>query len=434
MADYPGDIYTPRDIENRSGVVYDPLKKTVVFAEDKQKSDAEIVAIETELGLNPKGSYESVAAALLDLISKAADIVALQKAASFQHIFARVYNQGYNRHFDIDADGNIYVVGNVAYNKVYYYLTVYKSTDHGKSWAQVGTPFGSRTGAGNTNSYNNYYVLKVAPNGNIGVIYKGYSDAVTGAYNIYFAFWDAEAETWTVEAVSSEASYSCGNYFDLAVDSNSDFHVVWTQKRTGSTTYEALRYRKRAAGSWGSIIEVSDVPNAANYKQPCIVIDSNGVPRIVARSGYTGTYICLYVFNGVSFDKYAHTTWGTPFQIAIDSQNNIYCGTDNDIQKVNAAGAWSTITGSGTTSHVQLAVDSSDAVYFLSYSLNSDLSPDVPGGLVNKYNGSWSSGQALAGSSYYGVLVWIFSKVYSAPKALLVNPKFQSFQLVSLTG
>ena len=60
MAQYPSEIYTPRARENRSGVVYDADKKTVIFAEDINKSDDEVVAIENELGLNPKGQFANV--------------------------------------------------------------------------------------------------------------------------------------------------------------------------------------------------------------------------------------------------------------------------------------------------------------------------------------------------------------------------------------
>jgi len=60
MASYPDSIFSPRTRENKSGVEYDPDKKTVIFAEDIDKGDDEIVAIETELGTNPKGSWGSV--------------------------------------------------------------------------------------------------------------------------------------------------------------------------------------------------------------------------------------------------------------------------------------------------------------------------------------------------------------------------------------
>lgn len=50
MADYPNSIASFRDIENRADVVYDPDKKTTLFAEDVNALRDEVVAIETTLG------------------------------------------------------------------------------------------------------------------------------------------------------------------------------------------------------------------------------------------------------------------------------------------------------------------------------------------------------------------------------------------------
>lgn len=60
MASYPSSIYSPRTKANRAGVVYDAMKTTVGYAEDVTKLDDEVVAIENELGLNPKGTSASV--------------------------------------------------------------------------------------------------------------------------------------------------------------------------------------------------------------------------------------------------------------------------------------------------------------------------------------------------------------------------------------
>jgi len=49
MADFPGGIYSPREKENKAGVVYDPTKKTTGYVEDITKLDDEVVAIETFL-------------------------------------------------------------------------------------------------------------------------------------------------------------------------------------------------------------------------------------------------------------------------------------------------------------------------------------------------------------------------------------------------
>lgn len=64
MASYPGGVYAPRTKANRNGVVYDATKETVLFVEDLDNSDDEIIAIETELGANPKGDFADVHARL----------------------------------------------------------------------------------------------------------------------------------------------------------------------------------------------------------------------------------------------------------------------------------------------------------------------------------------------------------------------------------
>lgn len=66
MANYPGTIYSPRTKENKSGVVYTPAKTKIPYVEDVTKLDDEVVAIETELGANPKGAKADVAARLDD--------------------------------------------------------------------------------------------------------------------------------------------------------------------------------------------------------------------------------------------------------------------------------------------------------------------------------------------------------------------------------
>jgi hypothetical protein len=72
MAEFPDDIYTPRETENLSGIVYDPADKKNLYSEDFQNLGDEINAIETTLGTNPEGAYATVKAwleALADAIS-----------------------------------------------------------------------------------------------------------------------------------------------------------------------------------------------------------------------------------------------------------------------------------------------------------------------------------------------------------------------------
>lgn len=67
MTDYPGAVYSPRTKENKAGVVYDASKKTIGYVEDITKLDDEVVAVETELGTNPKGAKADVKTRLDDV-------------------------------------------------------------------------------------------------------------------------------------------------------------------------------------------------------------------------------------------------------------------------------------------------------------------------------------------------------------------------------
>jgi len=60
MADYPNTITDPRVVANKPGTEYDAAKTTRLFAEDHNGLADEIVAIETELGTNPKGTATTV--------------------------------------------------------------------------------------------------------------------------------------------------------------------------------------------------------------------------------------------------------------------------------------------------------------------------------------------------------------------------------------
>jgi len=52
MAQYPDNIFTPRETENLPGIVYNPTNKRQMYSEDFQNLGAEINAIEETLGEN----------------------------------------------------------------------------------------------------------------------------------------------------------------------------------------------------------------------------------------------------------------------------------------------------------------------------------------------------------------------------------------------
>lgn len=60
MADYPSSIFEQRELENVSDQTFDATKKTRIYAEDLINLAAEISAIETVLGTDPNGAYDTV--------------------------------------------------------------------------------------------------------------------------------------------------------------------------------------------------------------------------------------------------------------------------------------------------------------------------------------------------------------------------------------
>jgi len=83
MASYPNSIFDPRTKENKSGVVYDAAKKTVVFAEDLSKLDDEVVAVEEELGENLENIKRR--SFLFDMMARA-NLLILDFLTTYDHI------------------------------------------------------------------------------------------------------------------------------------------------------------------------------------------------------------------------------------------------------------------------------------------------------------------------------------------------------------
>lgn len=67
MSTYPGEIDEFRNTENLPGVEYDPADTKTVYAEDTNNHSDAIMAIESTLGVNPAGSFETVADRLDDM-------------------------------------------------------------------------------------------------------------------------------------------------------------------------------------------------------------------------------------------------------------------------------------------------------------------------------------------------------------------------------
>ena len=70
MAQYPENIFEPRERENKPGRNYEPNRKHNLYAEDINLGDDEIVAIEETLGENPQGESETVGDRITEIEGK----------------------------------------------------------------------------------------------------------------------------------------------------------------------------------------------------------------------------------------------------------------------------------------------------------------------------------------------------------------------------
>lgn len=61
MTNYPNAIDTFREVENIRGVTYEAQDTQTLFAEDTNNHSDAIIAIETTLGKNPEGDFDTVA-------------------------------------------------------------------------------------------------------------------------------------------------------------------------------------------------------------------------------------------------------------------------------------------------------------------------------------------------------------------------------------
>jgi hypothetical protein len=64
-ADYPDAIFSPNWKENRPDITRDLTKTKVIYAEDLNDLNSEVILIETELGTNPKGSFSDIKARIV---------------------------------------------------------------------------------------------------------------------------------------------------------------------------------------------------------------------------------------------------------------------------------------------------------------------------------------------------------------------------------
>lgn len=129
MANYPTSMPVLREVDNDPGVAYDPMQTNVVFAEDVNNISTEILAIATELGVSPKGTFADVAARLTDIAGKVSTYGG--NITNLTSRIAALENKGYTRRIARAERGVGQIgTGNIANNAVVVVRNAANTSDH----------------------------------------------------------------------------------------------------------------------------------------------------------------------------------------------------------------------------------------------------------------------------------------------------------------
>lgn len=247
-ASYPSEIFEPRERENKSGVVYDADKKSVVFAEDIDNGDDEIVAIETELGVNAKGIFPTVASRIAAIETRFIDCGI---ASISDHFRSDVIPDGYawlnSAPFSIPSTINYKYLND--YLRVYGAVAsrgfLYKTMDprgkfqYVKIIADNSVEGGIRIDDG---SDNNYYEFKIYHSGSAN-FYARFSIRTGGGavsntnYAIYPIGGTFLLMLLPIGAGNHTPSYYLGGEASNLINLGSGALCTWTPTRIGITVY-----------------------------------------------------------------------------------------------------------------------------------------------------------------------------------------------------
>lgn len=356
MADFPDTIYAPREKNNKSGVVYDPTKKTVLYSEDISNLDAEVVSIETIF----------------------AETIKILKG---QQIPVHIPYSGNDRPFWVADNGDIYVAGLTANNKNTYCIAVYKSTNGGLTFSQVGETINPLTTANLQFVNSDSLRLRVNSVGKICVVFLGHSEAISAVWNLMSAFWDGES--WTVESITAESTAGYDAILpSVDVDGNGDFHACCIQKTSGFTSYATVRYSKRSGGSWSAPVSpLSSTSRTVDQLYLCI--DSNNRPVMSERGG-SAAVVDVIRYDGSNWVIQGYTTNPMLYVIAIGPDDTVYLGGSSSILKCTPAGVWSTLTFTSSGGAYQLSADS-NYLYAIISAIGNAGSSGTFNGVVQRY-------------------------------------------------
>jgi hypothetical protein len=171
-----------------------------------------------------------------------------------------------------------------------------------------------------------------------GNLYAVYQNEGAGSnLNIFLAKSTDEGQTWTPQAVTTDANYM-QQIPSIAIDSHDNLHVVWDGATADSLVNHQIRYREYTNGVWQPIVELTTDANNYQYGT-ALAIDSQDNLHVVWGGGTADSLGNINIryreyTNGVWQPIVELTTDAVNYQetpsIAIDSSDNIHVVWDGN--------------------------------------------------------------------------------------------------------
>lgn len=207
-----------------------------------------------------------------------------------------------------DSNNYLYLVVHTNADPEYGVIKVYRSTDGGATWAQLG---------GNLASGNNRAGQIAITNDD--VVHVVYMRVVSTTYRIFERKWVSGA--WTTETqIDTMTASSSNNNMRLVAYQDKLHLVINYESSTIGSGYKGtgVRYKYWNGSTWSSAIYVDGVSGDPSYTigmHPAIIADTNGVLHLTFLS--RTSYFSFGVFDFIHYrSRAADGTWSSVEQIS----------------------------------------------------------------------------------------------------------------------
>lgn len=307
----------------------------------------------------------------------------------------------------VDASGNSYV-GGMTYESttnVYDYCTIKYDTNGNQLWVSKYNGTASSTD----------YVYGIAVHSSGDVYVTGISSGSGSSYDITTVKYNSSgAQQWVARYNGAGNSSDYG--YDIAVDSAGNSYVTG-YVYTSTTGYDVATIKYDTNGNQQWVSTYNNAYNGSDYGR-AIAVDSSGNVYVAGYCQVTGGYtdILAIKYNSSGTQQWVglyngpYATYDYGYDMKIDSSGNMYvsghgygssANYDVEVVKWNTSGTqvWSQTyngLGNGFDYCYAIALDSSNNVYAISYSLGTGTSYDYA---TLKYD---TNGNQLWASRYDG--------------------------------